>query len=348
MVSPYAIYIFLFLLGFGTVIVFASSNLLFAWMGLELNMLAVLPLLLQHRHPRATEAATKYFITQAAAAAVFLFAALSNSWLTGGWEMNQFPHPFVSALGFCALAMKMGLAPLHAWLPEVLQAMKLQTAVLLATWQKLAPFTLLIQLYPLNPDLLELFGFFSIVVGGWGGMTQTQLRKLLAYSSIGHLGWMMLILYFFPLLAFTLLLIYICLTIATFLLLMINKATSINMLSMSWANTPFIVAVSAALFMSLAGLPPLAGFIPKLLGLAELAKQGHTAPAMLAAVATLLGLIFYLRLVYAMASTISPNSVAGLPAWRIHPSRLSLLLAITSVTAITAIPMLPAAYAFIQ
>nr|YP_009116590.1 NADH dehydrogenase subunit 2 [Polydactylus plebeius]BAQ20917.1 NADH dehydrogenase subunit 2 [Polydactylus plebeius] len=348
MVHPLVIYSLLFLVGLGTAIVFTSSNLLLAWMGLELNMLAMLPLMMQHRHPRAVEATTKYFIIQATAAAVFLFAALVNIWYSYQWNSFHFLHPFTSTLCFCALAMKIGLAPFHAWVPEVLQALELPTAMILATWQKLAPFAVLIQLLPHNPNLLVLLGLISMLVGGWGGMTQTQLRKLLAYSSIGHLGWMILALNYFPLLTLAVLLIYISVAVPVFLLLMINKSTSINMLSTSWSRTSFTISIAAILFLSLAGLPPLTGFVPKLLVVSELVQQGYLTPALLALLVTLLSLTYYLRLLYAMASTISPNNVASLLPWRIHPTRLSLPLAVTSVIAISAIPLLPAAYMLTQ
>lgn len=83
-------------------------------MGLEINTLAIVPLMAQHHHPRAVEAATKYFLTQAAAAATLLFASTTNAWLTGQWDIYQAAHPLTTALVAAALALKVGLAPLHS------------------------------------------------------------------------------------------------------------------------------------------------------------------------------------------------------------------------------------------
>jgi len=88
-----------------------------------------------------------------------------------------------------ALALKVGLAPAHFWLPEVLQGLDLTTGLILSTWQKLAPFALIVQVAPsVNSYLMITLGLASTFIGGWGGLNQTQLRKILAYSSIAHLG----------------------------------------------------------------------------------------------------------------------------------------------------------------
>lgn len=79
LMNPLVLSTFLMALGFGTVITFASSHWVLAWMGLELNSLAILPLMSQHHHPRAVEATTKYFLTQAAGAAIVIFAGMSSA-----------------------------------------------------------------------------------------------------------------------------------------------------------------------------------------------------------------------------------------------------------------------------
>lgn len=82
-------------------------------MGLEINTLAIIPLIAQLHHPRAVEATTKYFLTQATAAAMLLFASTTNAWLTGQWDIYQMAHPLPVTLITLALALKVGLAPLH-------------------------------------------------------------------------------------------------------------------------------------------------------------------------------------------------------------------------------------------
>nr|WNH17474.1 NADH dehydrogenase subunit 2 [Sebastes dallii] len=343
--NPYILTALLFGIGLGTTTTFASSHWLLAWMGLEMNTLAIIPLMAQHHHPRAVEAATKYFLIQAAGAAMLLFASTTNAWLTGQWDLLHIAHPFPTALVTLALALKVGLAPVHSWLPEVLQGLDLTTGLILSTWQKLAPFALLVQTPCANTTLLIILGLTSTIVGGWGGLNQTQLRKILAYSSIAHLGWMVIVLQFSPSLTILTLLTYFIMTFSAFLMFKLNKATSINALATSWTKTPALTALAPLLLLSLGGLPPLTGFMPKWLILQELAKQDLAPAATLAAMTALLSLYFYLRLSYAMALTISPNNLTAISPWRLPSLQLTLPLATSAMATLLLLPLTPAAMA---
>nr|WEW79103.1 NADH dehydrogenase subunit 2 [Bostrychus sp. s RZ-2023]WEW79116.1 NADH dehydrogenase subunit 2 [Bostrychus sp. s RZ-2023]WEW79142.1 NADH dehydrogenase subunit 2 [Bostrychus sp. s RZ-2023]WEW79155.1 NADH dehydrogenase subunit 2 [Bostrychus sp. s RZ-2023]WEW79168.1 NADH dehydrogenase subunit 2 [Bostrychus sp. s RZ-2023] len=340
--NPFITALLLFGLGLGTTLTFASSHWLLAWMGLEINTLAILPLMAQHHHPRAIEATTKYFLTQATAAATLLFASITNAWLTGQWNIQLMTHPLPTTMIILALSLKIGLAPLHTWLPEVLQGLDLTTGLILSTWQKLAPFALLLQIPTSDQTMLIMLALASTLVGGWGGLNQTQLRKILAYSSIAHLGWMMLIIQFAPSLTLLALLMYFIMTASAFLLLKLNNATNINALATSWAKAPLITTTTPMILLSLGGLPPLTGFMPKWLILQELAKQSLPLTATLAALTALLSLYFYLRLSYAMTLTLSPNNLAGTTPWRLHSLQPSLPLASTTLMATLLLPLTPA------
>nr|WNH20829.1 NADH dehydrogenase subunit 2 [Xyelacyba myersi] len=345
--NPYILSTLLFGLGLGTTITFASNHWLLAWMGLEINTLAIIPLMAQHHHPRAVEATTKYFLTQATAAAMILFASTTNAWISGQWEIQQMSHPLPITIITMALALKIGLAPTHAWLPEVLQGLDLTTGLVLSTWQKLAPFALILQIQTENSPLLIILGLMSTLVGGWGGLNQTQLRKILAYSSIAHLGWMVLILQFAPSLTLLALLTYFIMTFSTFLVFKLNKATNINALSTSWAKAPAITTLTPLVLLSLGGLPPLTGFAPKWLILQELTKQELAPTATMAALTALLSLYFYLRLSYAMTLTVSPNNLTTTIPWRLKSLQNTLPLAVSVSATILLLPLTPAAMALL-
>nr|WNH18228.1 NADH dehydrogenase subunit 2 [Arothron meleagris]BBJ35596.1 NADH dehydrogenase subunit 2 [Arothron nigropunctatus]BBJ35609.1 NADH dehydrogenase subunit 2 [Arothron meleagris] len=339
--SPYITASLLFGLLLGTTITATSSHWLIAWMGLEINTLAIIPLMAQHHHPRAVEATTKYFLTQATAAAMLLFASTTNAWLTGQWELQQMTHPIPSTMIIIALALKIGLAPLHTWLPEVLQGLDLMTGLILSTWQKLAPFALLLQLQPSNPTLLIFLGVLSTLIGGWGGLNQTQLRKILAYSSIAHLGWMILILQFSPTLTLLSLMLYLIMTSSSFLVFMLNKTTTINSLATSWAKAPILTSLMPLILLSLGGLPPLTGFMPKWLILQELTKHDLAPTATMAALSALLSLYFYLRLSYAMTLTVAPNNLTGTLPWRTSTTQPNMTTAIMATSSILLLPLTP-------
>nr|BAS04648.1 NADH dehydrogenase subunit 2 [Cobitis takatsuensis] len=346
--NPYVLMTLLSSLGLGTTLTFTSSHWLLAWMGLEINTLAIIPLMAQQHHPRAVEAATKYFLTQATAAAMILFAATTNAWIMGEWDINSLSHPLASTLVIMALALKIGLAPVHFWLPEVLQGLDLLTGLILSTWQKLAPFALIIQVAPtIDPFLLTSLGLLSTLVGGWGGLNQTQLRKILAYSSIAHMGWMIIILQYAPQLTLLALGMYIVLTTTAFLSFKVSLSTKISTLSTAWAKNPTLMATTALALLSLGGLPPLTGFMPKWLILQELAKQELPLTATIMALAALLSLYFYLRLCYAMALTISPITINSMLPWRTSNSQPTLTLALTTTIALGLLPITPTILALV-
>nr|AAK56906.1 NADH dehydrogenase subunit II [Rana muscosa] len=317
--NPLALTIFLLSLAIGTTITLSSFHWLLAWIGLEINTLAVIPLMTKIPHPRAIEAATKYFLTQAAASALILFSSLINAWQTGEWNIDSLTDLPMNALSV-ALMMKLGLAPLHFWMPEVLQGISLPTGLILSTWQKIAPMTLLLQTsHLLNLNLTIALGFTSILIGGWGGIGQTQLRKIMAFSSIGHLGWMIIILKFNPQLSLLNFVLYFIMTAAMFMSLISLSATKMSQISTSWSKTPTLSSTTMLTMLSLAGLPPLTGFAPKLLITLELIKQNATLLAAAIMFISLLALFFYLRLTYIITMTLSPNTPNSLITWRTTP-----------------------------
>nr|YP_010745258.1 NADH dehydrogenase subunit 2 [Heminoemacheilus parva]WET58814.1 NADH dehydrogenase subunit 2 [Heminoemacheilus parva] len=340
--NPYVLAALLSSLGLGTTLTFASSHWLLAWMGLEINTLAITPLMAQQHHPRAVEATTKYFLTQATAAAMILFAATTNAWITGEWDINNLSHPIASTMVITALALKIGLAPMHFWLPEVLQGLDLPTGLILSTWQKLAPFALIIQVAPAtDPMMLTSLGLLSTLVGGWGGLNQTQIRKILAYSSIAHMGWMMIILQYAPQLTLLALGTYIFMTSTAFLSLKMASTTKISTMTAMWSKTPILVSTTTLALLSLGGLPPLTGFMPKWLILQEMTKQELPLTATIMALAALLSLYFYLRLCYAMALTISPNTTCATTPWRTQTTQSTLTLALSTTIALGLLPITP-------
>nr|AYJ22410.1 NADH dehydrogenase subunit 2 [Beringraja pulchra] len=340
--NPLVLSLLLLSLGLGTTITFMGSHWLLIWMGLEINTLAIIPLMIHQQHPRAVEATTKYFLTQATASALLLFAGTTNAWTTGQWNITDMLSPTSATLITLALALKIGLVPMHFWLPEVLQGLNLTTGLILSTWQKLAPFAILFQLYPLlNPDILMALGIASVIIGGWNGLNQTQLRKILAYSSIAHLGWMITILHFAPNLALLNLTLYIIMTTSLFLLFNTLNSTKINSISTSATKSPLLSLLSLTTLLSLGGLPPLSGFMPKWLILQEMTKQDLLIPATIMALATLLSLFFYLRLCYMVTLTLSPAPIFSLSSWQTKTTQMNILLTITTTLSILLLPLTP-------
>nr|UNY85956.1 NADH dehydrogenase subunit 2 [Emoia boettgeri] len=339
--NPIIMSLMLTSLATGTIITMTSTHWLMAWVGLELNTLSIIPIITKHHHPRSTEATTKYFLTQAAASATLLFASTINAWDTGTWNISQLTSQPACIMLTMALSMKLGLAPLHFWLPEVLQGTSLSTALIIATWQKLAPLALMFLTYnSLNPSILILMGLTSALVGGWGGLNQTQMRKIMAFSSIAHLGWMTLAMALNPNLALLNLLLYLLMTTTTFMMLMQTSSKTIKDLSTASSLSPPTLALMMTLMMSLGGLPPLTGFMPKWLILQELTCYNFPTTALMMALSALLSLFFYLRLSYISTLTAFPSTTASSYKWRLQPN-LPIQTASLSLMLLTSTLLLP-------
>nr|ADK70339.1 NADH dehydrogenase subunit 2 [Thamnomanes ardesiacus] len=305
----------------GTTITISSNHWMMAWTGLEINTLAILPFISKSHHPRAIEAATKYFLVQAAASALLLFSSMTNAWYTGQWDITQLTHPTSCLLLTTAISIKLGLVPFHFWFPEVLQGTSLTTGLLLATALKFPPTTLLLLTSSsLNTTLLTTMAIASTALGGWAGLNQTQTRKILAFSSISHLGWMTIILVYSPKLTLITFYLYCLMTIPIFLTLNTIKTLKLTTMSTAWTKIPPLTATLMLMLLSLAGLPPLTGFLPKWLIIQELTKQEMTPTATAIALLSLLGLFFYLRLAYCATITLPPNSINHMKQWQTNKS----------------------------
>nr|AFH56051.1 NADH dehydrogenase subunit 2 [Piprites chloris]AFH56053.1 NADH dehydrogenase subunit 2 [Piprites chloris]QNS38427.1 NADH dehydrogenase subunit 2 [Piprites chloris] len=339
--NPQAKLIFIMSLFAGTTITISSNHWMMAWTGLEINTLAILPLISKHHHPRAIEASTKYFLVQATASTLLLFSSMTNAWFTGQWDIMQLTHPMSCTLLTIAVSMKLGLAPFHFWFPEVLQGSPLITSLLLATIMKYPPMTLLfLTSHSLNPTLLTTMAITSAALGGWMGLNQTQLRKIMAFSSISHLGWMTIILIYNPNLTLLTFYLYSLTTAAIFLILNTIKSMKITTMMTAWTKTPSLTAILMLALLSLAGLPPLTGFLPKWQIIQELTKQELTPLATTIALLSLLGLFFYLRLAYCATITLPPNSMNHMKQWQASKSTATLTTTFT-VLSIMLLPLSP-------
>nr|AWF70132.1 NADH dehydrogenase subunit 2 [Polioptila caerulea] len=331
--NPQAKLVFTTSLILGTTITISSNHWIMAWAGLEINTLAILPLISKSHHPRAIEAATKYFLVQSAASALVLFSSMTNAWYTGQWDISQMTHPTSCLILTTALAMKLGLVPFHFWFPEVLQGASLPIGLLLSTAMKFPPITLLYMTSPsLNSTLLTTMALLSAAVGGWMGLNQTQTRKILAFSSISHLGWMSIIITYSPKLALLNFYLYTLMTMAVFLSLNAMKALKLSTLMTAWTKTPAISTMLLLTLLSLAGLPPLTGFLPKWLILQELTKQEMAPAATMIALLSLLSLFFYLRLAYCTAITLPPHTTNSMKQWQVNKTTNPTMAILTTMS----------------
>nr|APC60608.1 NADH dehydrogenase subunit 2 [Phyllomys blainvillii] len=326
----------------GTLITLISSHWLLMWAGLELSMLSIIPILMNKTNPRSTEAATKYFLTQATASMMLLLSIITTMVFSGQWTIIYSNNQIIMFMLTLSLIMKLGLAPFHFWVMEVTQGTPLLQGMLLLTWQKIAPLSILIQISPsINTPLMMSSALMSTLLGGWGGLNQTQLRKILAYSSIAHMGWMVVIINFNPSISLFNLIIYILLTITLFITLHMNNNLTTLSLSHVWSTAPPIIIIILMNLLSLGGLPPLTGFAPKWMIIQELMKNNNIVIPTMMTMAALLNLYFYMRLMYSTTLTLFPSTNNTKTKWYFHNNKMTTILSsLTSLSTMT-LPLTP-------
>nr|QAU54048.1 NADH dehydrogenase subunit 2 [Aquilonastra batheri] len=302
---------------FGTMIVLSSHSWFTLWVGLEVNTLSILPILSGWYTPRSVESTVKYFLVQSVSAAVILNVAVIQAWVFSSWSLIQPLNEVSSFVITLALGLKLGLFPCHYWFPDVVQGVGFIQGLVLSTWQKIAPFVVLIMVIgSLNVSLLVSLGVMSILAGGWGGLNQTQVRKVLAFSSIANIGWICSTVVYSVTVGFIMLITYIIINSSVFLVSSVFDLKSLSHIGrLSLYN--FVGGAGLVLsILSLGGLPPLFGFFMKFVSLSCLVKNGCIVLAGLMAVGSLLSLFFYLRITFNSSLVLFPQHSLVVFGWR--------------------------------
>nr|YP_010713494.1 NADH dehydrogenase subunit 2 [Barbronia yunnanensis]WDA96195.1 NADH dehydrogenase subunit 2 [Barbronia yunnanensis] len=282
------------LLILSTLMAVSSSNWLCLWISMELNMFSFIPIMLNSKTNLECEAAVKYFINQAFASALMIISSFLM------WnKMNPFML-VIAPLLTLSILLKLGSSPCYMWFPSVMKAMSWAQSTILATWQKIAP--MMIIFFNIKP--LQIFMFavvlMNIFIGGWLGMNQNNMRSLMAYSSIAHMGWMMApysinmnvtaTLYFF---------LYLLITLPIFIMMTyysMNTPSNSN----SLMKLPTFIQMSFMLMiLSIAGLPPLSGFFPKLVVLFSMIQYSNIILLSMLLL-SLMSLYFYLNIAFSV------------------------------------------------
>lgn len=286
--------LFLVTLIVGSLITISSRSWLGCWIGLEINLLSFIPLMV-NKASFSSEASLKYFLVQALASSVFLFSIIMTNFYSSEFYFTEkLFNNFIIINS--ALFIKMGAAPLHFWFPIVIEGLTWVNALILITWQKLAPFLIISYTININNFILIIILSCSLF-GSIGGLNQSSIRKIIAYSSINHLGWIlaaliisnMIWLLYFRIYSF----ISVILTL-TFHFWNIHHILHIY-------NLNFDKSINLVLFcnlLSLGGLPPFLGFLPKWLVIQNLIEINFIFLPLIIVFLTLLALFFYIRLAY--------------------------------------------------
>nr|APX40876.1 NADH dehydrogenase subunit 2 [Psylliodes hispanus] len=279
----------------GTLISIAAYSWLTMWIGLEINLLSIIPLFKSHKNYFPAEATLKYFITQSLASTIILFSIIfsmnMSEFLPNNW--NYWMMMILNS----ALLMKLGAAPFHSWFPEVAEGLNWMNNLLLMTWQKLAPSILI--MYNMNMMVFfTLIIIISSIIGGIYGINQISLRKILAYSSINHIAWMLASMLNNKMIWLIYFIIYSLISLNIILIFNYLNIFYINQLFNSLNSNKMFKMLFILNFFSLGGLPPFLGFLPKWLVLNYLINNNFYILSIILVIFTLLTLFFYIRITF--------------------------------------------------
>ena len=315
----------------GQFVLISGANLLTLYLGLELMALPTYALVaMRHNDEKSVEAAIKYFILGALASGFLLYGMSMLYGVTGSLDLIEIfkivadprVNHLVMAFGLvfivAGLAFKLGVVPFHMWVPDVYQGAPTAVTLMIAAAPKLAAFALLFRLLvntllPLLGDwqpMLVILAVLSLVLGNITAIAQTNLKRMLAYSAIAQMGFVLLgILSVFDEHAFSASMFYaityVLTTLGTFGLLMIlsrkgHDCETLDDLKGLNKKHPWFAFIGLVMMFSLAGIPPTVGFAAKLGVLEALVDAEHTFLAIVAVMASLVGAFYYLRVVKVM------------------------------------------------
>nr|YP_010535831.1 NADH dehydrogenase subunit 2 [Luprops yunnanus]UYB79043.1 NADH dehydrogenase subunit 2 [Luprops yunnanus] len=252
--------LFILIMAMGTMISISANSWFAMWMGLEINMLAIIPIFSSQKNMLSNESTIKYFIIQAMASMILLMAAISM--LTLQSFLNQQLSPWSNLMMNLALLIKMGAAPFHFWFPEVMEGLSWFNCLILMTWQKIAPMMLII-INKMNLMLVSAVVMISLIVSVISAFNQVSLRKILAFSSINHIAWMLVAGMVSQTIWLTYFAIYSLMNLNITSMLQKTNSFFTTQLFNSMNSNKLNKLMFSMNFFSLAGIPPMIGFLPK-------------------------------------------------------------------------------------
>nr|AXS65132.1 NADH dehydrogenase subunit 2 [Staphylinoidea sp. 9 KM-2017] len=289
---------FFFILIMSIFIVISSSSWFSMWIGLEINLLTIIPLMVNKKF-LMSEASLKYFITQAfSSSLVLIFIILSS-------KMNLSYYLLTMMLN-SALLTKMGAAPFHFWFPEIMEGLMWMPCLILLTIQKIPPM-IMIFYTKFNMIFISTIILMSMMVGGIMGLNQISLRKIMAYSSINHIGWMIASIFYSMKIWMIYFSIYTIISLNLILLFENFKIYFIAQLNILFSQNFSMKIIMIFNFMSLGGLPPFIGFFPKWLVIQSLIYQNLFTISIIMVMLTLVTLFYYMRLSFTFLMLNSPQ-----------------------------------------
>nr|UYA97681.1 NADH dehydrogenase subunit 2 [Megacopta caliginosa] len=269
---------------FGTLLTMCSNSWIGMWMGLEINLMSFIPMI-KNKMKMSAEAVMIYFMVQSISSTVLMFSIIMKT-------IYPSTNMTFTIIMMMSLLTKMGAAPFHMWLPEMMSKMNWNTNILLMTWQKLGPM-IMISNIQINNNIMSMMIIMSITMGAIGGLNQTSLKKIMAFSSINHMGWMMSMIkiqnnWMMYLIIYSMMITSTCMMFYKYNMLYIAQ---INMMNLSYSEK---ISYMTSM-LSLGGLPPFIGFLPKWISIQTLIMNESYFMMIIMMMFSIITLFYYMR-----------------------------------------------------
>nr|YP_009499366.1 NADH dehydrogenase subunit 2 [Scutopus robustus]AWL21425.1 NADH dehydrogenase subunit 2 [Scutopus robustus] len=282
----------LFLTLSGTAIILSTASWVAIWVGLELSLFAFIPLVMNKVNRLNIEGTMKYYLVQAMGSGLLLMSGLLYIYYSLQFNFSdplQTP-PLISLITLIAMSMKIGLFPFHSWFPTLMSSLEWSGCILLNTVQKVGPIFLFSLFFLLTPmSSIILLG--TALTGGVGGLSQSKMRSLLAYSSFVHLAWILCLSHLDLYYSSIYMMLYFLLSSIIFCL---GHTYNFSLITIS----PSQKMVFFFGLLSLGGMPPLTGFIMKWFAISTISLHSCFFLLSVLLIGTLLSLYYYLSLLF--------------------------------------------------
>nr|YP_010735807.1 NADH dehydrogenase subunit 2 [Erianthus versicolor]WEL32782.1 NADH dehydrogenase subunit 2 [Erianthus versicolor] len=282
--------LFLSLLVMGTALTVSSNSWLGVWVGLEINLMAFIPMM-KSKNPVVNETSIKYFMIQAMASIMIMFSLLSMQ-----SNLMMMKESMIMII-LSSLLLKLGVAPFQFWFIEVMSMSSWMNCMILMTWQKIAPLAVMSYCLKNNIMMLMLI-MLSIMIGGIGGLNHLSIRVIMSYSSVSHSGWMMSSMLLSDTMWELYFLVYSTMTVALTLMFNKMKVFHLNNLFNSMNKNKLSKYLLMLSFLSLGGLPPFLGFLTKWMIIQLMIKSSMTAMASVMVWMNMITLYYYMKILF--------------------------------------------------
>nr|YP_009685235.1 NADH dehydrogenase subunit 2 [Corythucha marmorata]QDM37009.1 NADH dehydrogenase subunit 2 [Corythucha marmorata] len=276
---------FLTMMMLSTLMVLSSSKWLMMWMSMEVNLMMTVPFIFQNKSKELSEKVMMYFLMQVMASMLFLVMIMLQPFI------NNLTLKMIMSM---SMMMKLGLPPFHLWMPEMMNKLDWITLMVMITLQKINPLMVMTNMME-NNMLMSSIMIMASTIGSLGGINQVSLNKIIVFSSINHMSWIIMCMLTKNSLWMKYFIVYLMMTMTLCMLLNKSMVSYINQLNLNTNNTKKMSLL--LMMLNMGGLPPMPGFFIKWMTIDSMTSSVNLYfITIIMLMTSMIALLFYMRL----------------------------------------------------